>query len=70
MAIDIKRALTDPEYRKSLTPEELAELPENPAGDAEISEEDLDDVAGGRMCQSTTGSCLASKRTTMLGCGC
>ena len=31
MAVDIVRAWKDPEYRKTLTSEELAALPENPA---------------------------------------
>ena len=43
----IVRAWKDPEYRKSLTPEELASLPPNPAGDPEISAQDLDTVSGG-----------------------
>ncbi len=32
---EIVRAWTDKEYRNSLTPEQLASLPENPAGNAE-----------------------------------
>ena len=47
MAIDISRAWKDPEYRKSLTPEEQAMLPENPTGPAPLSEEELKNVAGG-----------------------
>jgi mersacidin/lichenicidin family type 2 lantibiotic len=47
MAIDIARAWKDPEYRKSLTPEELASLPPHPAGDPGISDQDLESVSGG-----------------------
>jgi mersacidin/lichenicidin family type 2 lantibiotic len=47
MAVDIVRAWKDPEYRKTLTPEELASLPENPAGKVELTGKDLDSVAGG-----------------------
>lgn len=47
MAIDIERAWKDPEYRKSLTAEEQAMLPENPVGPAPTSEEELDKVVGG-----------------------
>jgi mersacidin/lichenicidin family type 2 lantibiotic len=47
MAVDIARAWKDPEYRKTLTPEELASLPGNPAGAAELSQADLDRVSGG-----------------------
>jgi hypothetical protein len=65
MAVDKKRALTDPTYRASLTPEEVVEL------EAMIAEDDLDQVAGGLGCGST-GSCLASKRSKITnGCsGC
>jgi len=47
MAIDIARAWKDPEYRKTLTPDEVASLPPNPAGDGEMSEKELDGVSGG-----------------------
>ncbi len=69
-SFDIKRALIDSEYRKSLTPEQLAELPRNPAGDAALSEEQLDKVVGGRPCETTRGSCLASKRSADICGGC
>ena len=45
MAIDIARAWKDPEYRKTLTPEELATIPPNPAGPTELTEEQLADVS-------------------------
>lgn len=45
--VDIGRAWKDEEYRNSLTPEQLAQIPSNPAGDVEMSQEDLDDIAGG-----------------------
>jgi mersacidin/lichenicidin family type 2 lantibiotic len=47
MAVDIVRAWKDPEYRKTLTPEELASLPENPAGKPELTADDLANVVGG-----------------------
>ena len=47
MAIDVARAWKDPEYRKTLTAEELASLPPNPAGPTQLSEEQLEGVAGG-----------------------
>lgn len=64
MAVDKKRALTDETYRKSLTPEQLTEL------EALLTEDDLEQVAGGMrpagvVCQTTAGSCLASKRSTI-----
>jgi mersacidin/lichenicidin family type 2 lantibiotic len=48
MAVDIARAWKDPEYRKSLTPEELASLPPNPAGNPELTDQELDQVDGGK----------------------
>jgi mersacidin/lichenicidin family type 2 lantibiotic len=47
MAVDIARAWKDPEYRKTLTPAELASLPPNPAGNPELLSKDLDKVSGG-----------------------
>jgi mersacidin/lichenicidin family type 2 lantibiotic len=49
MTVDIARAWKDPEYRKSLTAEELASLPPNPAGSPEISEAELGRVSGGMI---------------------
>ncbi len=45
--VDIIRAWKDEEYRNSLTPEQLAQIPANPAGDVELDEAELDDVSGG-----------------------
>jgi mersacidin/lichenicidin family type 2 lantibiotic len=44
MKIDIVRAWKDSEYRNSLTAEEQASLPPNPA---EVSDTQLDQVSGG-----------------------
>ncbi|HVS89393.1 MAG TPA: mersacidin/lichenicidin family type 2 lantibiotic [Candidatus Acidoferrum sp.] len=49
MTVDIVRAWKDPEYHKTLTPEELASLPPHPAGFAELTDEELTRIAGGRM---------------------
>jgi mersacidin/lichenicidin family type 2 lantibiotic len=59
----IIRAWTDAEYRATLTEEELAQLPENPAGLVELTDEDLDSVSGGNSifaltCGSTCSSFL------------
>ena len=45
--VDPVRAWKDEEYRESLTPEQLKDLPPNPAGDIVMSEEELDEVSGG-----------------------
>jgi mersacidin/lichenicidin family type 2 lantibiotic len=46
MAIDVARAWKDSEYRKTLTPEELASLPPNPAGPAHLTEDVLEAISG------------------------
>jgi mersacidin/lichenicidin family type 2 lantibiotic len=60
--IDIVRAWKDEEYRNSLTQEQLASLPTNPAGNAEatsdaLSEEELEGVVGGMMDVTKYQSC-------------
>ena len=45
--VDIIRAWKDKEYRESLSKEQLQQLPENPAGLIELSDEDMSSVAGG-----------------------
>ena len=47
--IDVIRAWKDEEYRATLTPEQLAALPDNPAGMVELSDADLHDAAGGTL---------------------
>jgi mersacidin/lichenicidin family type 2 lantibiotic len=49
MTVDIARAGKDPEYRKTLTPEELASLPPKPAADPELTAKELNGVAGGKV---------------------
>jgi mersacidin/lichenicidin family type 2 lantibiotic len=48
MPIDIVRAWTDETYRRSLPPDLLAQLPENPAGQIELLDADLATICGGR----------------------
>lgn len=54
MAVDIARAWKDSEYRKTLTPEELASVPPNPADTAEVSDEQLTNVSGGSIVNCAT----------------
>ena len=60
--IDIVRAWRDEEYRNSLTAEERASLPENPAGLATVDDSSLRSVTGGatlRLCGTTPAwSCV------------
>ncbi len=71
MPVDIVRAWKDPEYRKSLTPEELASLPPNPAGDTEIPEEDLTTVSGAGTVLTAVGcgGCKGTFPPTSTGAG-
>jgi mersacidin/lichenicidin family type 2 lantibiotic len=58
--LDIIRAWKDEEYRLSLSTAERAQLPEHPAGVIELTCTELNEVAGGRGCDSN-GSCDFSK---------
>ena len=51
--IDVVRAWRDEEYRNSLSAEERAGLPENPAGLATISDDMIRSITGG--CGATAG---------------
>jgi mersacidin/lichenicidin family type 2 lantibiotic len=62
---DIVRAWKDASYRRSLTSEQQALLPENPVGSLELTDADLEDIQGsdggdniGSI--SLTGECLIS----------
>jgi mersacidin/lichenicidin family type 2 lantibiotic len=56
--IDIIRAWKDEEFRNSLSEEQKAQLPDNPAGLVELADEDLNAVAGG--CGSGGFICTAT----------
>ena len=45
--IDIIRAWKDEEYRNSLSEEQRNQLPENPAGMSELSDEEMETFMGG-----------------------
>ncbi len=49
MELDIVRAWKDAQYRQSLSAEQQAMLPENPAGNFELTESELDAVSGGTL---------------------
>lgn len=78
-SVDVIRAWKDEAYRLSLTEEQRAALPENPAGMIELNDIDLAAVAGGMdpdlvtwqsSCAGTCGwSCTTSScSTTCSGC--
>ena len=45
----IIRAWKDPEYRASMSEEEKSQLPENPAGAIELTDDELDMATGGQQ---------------------
>lgn len=55
--IDIIRAWKDEEYRNSLSQEQRSQLPENPAGMIELSDEDMGSVVGGRVAAGSDMCC-------------
>lgn len=57
---NIIRAWKDDQYRLSLSDEELALLPSDPAGSIELTDELLGQVAGGLVDVSVENSCVAS----------
>ena len=71
--IDIVRAWKDSAYRKSLTPEQLAELPANPVALRSISAEELKAVVGGVRPRTAYPDCcdnstIGPKGTTYPDC--
>ena len=63
-SVDVIKAWKDPEYRANLTEEQRASLPTSPAGTAELSEEQLREIAGGTTpwCISAAGGLIVSSR--------
>lgn len=60
--LDIIRAWKDEEYRNSLSDEQRSQLPENPAGMVELSDTDMESIAGGgafSICWGKTKRCFA-----------
>jgi mersacidin/lichenicidin family type 2 lantibiotic len=47
---NVIRAWKDADYRSTLSQEELAKLPANPAGTSELSDSELANVSGGCSC--------------------
>ena len=73
MGIDkIIRAWEDPEYRNSLSAEELAALPGHPAGAIELTDAELGQVLGGVQSGASVGcntkTCVATRGNSMNPC--
>jgi mersacidin/lichenicidin family type 2 lantibiotic len=56
--IDVVKAWKDDAYRASLSEADRAILPDNPAGVVELSEEELEGVAGGANSTGATSCCI------------
>lgn len=56
--IDIVKAWKDDAYRASLSEADRALLPDNPAGAVELSEDELDGIAGGAESTGATACCI------------
>jgi len=61
--VDIVRAWKDAEYRASLSDAERALIPENPAGMVELTDEELEGVAGGQNSYGATACCIYVTRS-------
>jgi mersacidin/lichenicidin family type 2 lantibiotic len=61
---DIIRAWNDEEYRSKLSDEEKAKLPPNPAGEVELTDEELSQIQGGMSidppCSTTITNIISS----------
>ena len=60
---DIIRAWNDEEYRSKLSDEEKAKLPPNPAGEVELTDEELSQIQGGMgmdPCSTTITNIISS----------
>lgn len=64
--IDIIRAWKDEEYRNSLSEEQRSQLPENPAGMIELSDEDMGSVVGGRLDAEASWVCCGKGSTIIV----
>ena len=66
--LNMIRAWKDAEYRASLSAEELAALPENPAGMVELPDADMANVAGGLSYFTGTCGRVCKVLTPQYGC--
>jgi len=64
---DIIRAWMDEDYRAQLSPEELAALPEHPAGVVELTDEEVSQTAGGISANWYDG-CMSNVACSYLDC--
>jgi mersacidin/lichenicidin family type 2 lantibiotic len=73
MTVDrIIRAWEDPEFRSSLSPDELAALPDHPAGAIELTDAELGGVLGAAQSGASVGcntkTCVTSRGNSSQPC--
>ena len=68
--VDIVRAWKDEDYRLGLTEEELSNVPDSPAGTIELTDTDLEHVAGGKSEYLLTYGCCPNGGLTTRTCFC
>jgi mersacidin/lichenicidin family type 2 lantibiotic len=66
--VDVVRAWKDEQYRMSLNETERASLPQNPAGMVELTDADLEGVAGGSTDVSVTKTSCCTYSTSATAC--
>jgi len=70
---DVVRAWKDAKYRRSLSPQQLARLPANPAGLVELTDSELKTaggLSGGGGIQTTAPNCTLYSFAGWKACGC
>lgn len=73
--IDVARALRDPMYRASLSPEEQSLVPDHPAGFGELTEAELSMIQGAAADEDTGSKpsvcmCVVTQTGTGPNCSC
>lgn len=69
---DVIRAWEDPEYRNSLSDDERTKLPANPAGEIELTEDELSEVMGAAQSGASVGcntkTCVSTRGNSLNPC--
>ncbi|AFZ34785.1 hypothetical protein Sta7437_1215 [Stanieria cyanosphaera PCC 7437] len=63
---DIIRAWKDEDYSSSLSEEQRSQLPDNPIGIVELSDEDMEIVAGGAVNINSFGACNLNSQAAIV----
>ena len=66
--VDVVRAWKDEQYRMSLSETERASLPQNPAGMVELTDADLEGIAGGSTDISVARTSCCTYSTSATAC--